>query len=74
VRKAQLEFDLEGEGENRTIAETYRELEQGLLAERRRAAVSLRNERVIDDQVLRHLERELDLEELRITPEDEEPL
>jgi CPA1 family monovalent cation:H+ antiporter len=74
LRKAQLEFDLEGEGENRTIAETYRELEQGLLAERRRAAVSLRNERVIDDQVLRHLERELDLEELRITPEDEEPL
>jgi hypothetical protein len=33
--------------------------------------VSLRNERVIDDEVLRRLERELDLEELRITPGDE---
>ncbi len=52
-------------------AETYRQLEQGILDARRHAAVSLRNERVIDDEVLRRLERELDLEELRITPEDE---
>jgi hypothetical protein len=41
-----------------------------LLAERRRAAVSLRDEGVIDDEVLRHLERELDLEELRIAPDE----
>jgi hypothetical protein len=41
------------------------------LAERRRAAVSLRNERVIDDEVLGRLERDLDLEELRIAPDEE---
>ena len=47
----------------------------GLCADFRlkRTAVSLRNERVIGDQVLLQLQRELDLEELRITPEDEEP-
>jgi Na+/H+ antiporter len=72
ARKAQLELDLYGEGQDRTSAKTYRSLEKGLLAERRRAAVSLRDERVIDDEVLRHLERELDLEELRITPDDEQ--
>jgi CPA1 family monovalent cation:H+ antiporter len=69
ARKAQLELDLYGEGQDRATAETYRRLEQGLLDERRRAAVSLRDERVIDDEALRRLERELDLEELRITPD-----
>lgn len=70
VRKAQLDLDLEGEGEMREAAKAYRELEQRLLAERRKTAVSLRNEGVVDDEVLRRLEHELDLEELRITPED----
>jgi hypothetical protein len=43
ARKAQLELDLDGQGQDRATAEIYRGLEQGLLAERRRAAVSLRN-------------------------------
>jgi CPA1 family monovalent cation:H+ antiporter len=73
TRKAQLELDLDGEGQDRATAETYRRLEQGLLDERRRAAVSLRDQRVIDDEVLRRLERELDLEEVRITPGEEPP-
>ena len=73
ARKAQLERDLDGEGQDRATAETYRRLEQGILAERRRVAVSLRNERTIDDEVLGRLERELDLEELRITPDEEAP-
>jgi CPA1 family monovalent cation:H+ antiporter len=73
ARKAQLELDLDGEGQDRATAETYRRLEQRLLAERRRAAVSLRDERVIDDEVLGRLERELDLEELRIAPDEEDP-
>jgi monovalent cation/hydrogen antiporter len=73
ARRAKLERDLDGEGQDRATAETYRRLEQGILAERRRAAVSLRNERTIDDEVLGRLERELDLEELRIAPEEEEP-
>jgi CPA1 family monovalent cation:H+ antiporter len=73
TRKAQLELDLDGEGQDRATAETYRRLEQGLLAEQRRAAVSLRDERVIDDAVLGRLERDLDLEELRIAPDEETP-
>jgi CPA1 family monovalent cation:H+ antiporter len=73
TRKAQLELALGGDGEGRAMATTYRELELGLLAQRRRTAVSLRDEGLIDDEVLRRIERELDLEELRITPEDEEP-
>jgi hypothetical protein len=36
---------------------------------RRRAAVSLRDQGVIDDEVLSRLERELDLEELRVAPD-----
>jgi CPA1 family monovalent cation:H+ antiporter len=64
---------LDGKGQDRATAETYRRLEQGLLAERRRAAVLLRDERVIDDEVLGRLERELDLEELRIAPDEEDP-
>jgi hypothetical protein len=73
ARKTQLELDLGGDGQDRASAETYRRLEQGLLAARRRAAVSLRDERVIDDDVLVRLERELDLEELRIAPDEDAP-
>jgi CPA1 family monovalent cation:H+ antiporter len=40
--------------------------EEELLKARREAVVRLRNEQVIDDEVLRHLEQELDLEEMRL--------
>ena len=69
VRKEQLELDLGGAGEDRAAAESYREVEQGVIAARRRAAVSLRDRGVIDDEVLARVERELDLEELRVTPD-----
>jgi CPA1 family monovalent cation:H+ antiporter len=68
-RKTQLELDLDGADEDRAKAEAYREVEQGVIAARRRAAVSLRDRGVIDDEVLGRLERELDLEELRVTPD-----
>jgi monovalent cation/hydrogen antiporter len=71
VRKEQLELDLEGGDEARAGAEAYREVEQGVITARRRAAVSLRDRGVIDDEVLSRVERELDLEELRVTPEEE---
>jgi CPA1 family monovalent cation:H+ antiporter len=69
VRKGQLELDLGGAGEARADAEAYREVEQGVIAARRRAAVSLRDQGVIDDEVLARVERELDLEELRVAPD-----
>jgi monovalent cation/hydrogen antiporter len=71
-RKAQLELDLGGDGKDRADAEAYREVEQGVIVVRRRTAVSLRDQGVIDDEVLARVERELDLEELRITPEGED--
>lgn len=71
ARKAQLELDLGGVGEDRADAEAYRDAEQGVIAARRRAAVSLRDRGVIDDEVLSRVERELDLEELRVTSDDE---
>jgi hypothetical protein len=71
VRKSQLELDLGGAGEDRVNAEAYRAVEQGVIAARRRAAVSLRDRGVIDDEVLVRVERELDLEELRVAPEED---
>jgi CPA1 family monovalent cation:H+ antiporter len=71
VRRTELELDLAAEGEDRAAAEAYRSLERELLAQRRRAAVGLRDEQVIDDEALRVIERELDLEEMRIAREEE---
>jgi hypothetical protein len=48
-----------------------RTLERELLGASRRAAVHLQRDQVIDDAVLRNLERELDLEEVRLA--DGEP-
>jgi CPA1 family monovalent cation:H+ antiporter len=44
----------------------HKRAEEELLRARREAVVHLRNEQVIDDEVLRHLEEELDLEEMRL--------
>jgi CPA1 family monovalent cation:H+ antiporter len=72
IRRTKIDVALGDEGEDRAKAEAYRALEMDLLCERRKAAVALRDESVIDDEVLRILERELDFEELRITREDED--
>jgi hypothetical protein len=48
-----------------------RSLERELLGARRRAGVRLQRDQVIDDAVLHELERELDLEEVRLV--DSEP-
>jgi len=45
--------------------------ERELLGARRRAAVYLQRDQIIDDAVLHELERELDLEEVRLA--DSEP-
>lgn len=58
--RTELELDPTADGEDRAAAEAYRSLERELLAQRRKAAVSLRDEQVIDDEVLHILERELD--------------
>ena len=47
-------------------ARHHQRAQQELLRARREAVVKLRNDDVIDDEVLRHLEQELDLEEMRL--------
>ena len=71
ARKARLELALDGAGDDRVDAEAYRHAEQGVIGARRRAAVSLRDRGVIDDEVLARVERELDLEELRVAPDED---
>jgi Na+/H+ antiporter len=44
----------------------HEEIQQGVIAAQRSAVIQLREERVINDQTLRAIERELDLEELRM--------
>ena len=54
----------DGAGHRESLQDKHAEEE--LLRARRRAVVRLRDEQVIDDEVLRHLEEELDLEEMRL--------
>jgi CPA1 family monovalent cation:H+ antiporter len=72
ARRTDFELDLAADGEDREAAEAYRRVEQELLAERRKAAVTLRNESTIDDETLRVIERELDFEELRLLRDEAE--
>ena len=68
VRRSALEMNL-ADGERSPAHEAsqqHQHAEEELLRARREAVVRLRNEQVIDDEVLRHLERELDLEEMRL--------
>jgi Na+/H+ antiporter len=66
VQRSELEMDLADPAHAHKYAELQKEAEKELLRTRRHAVVRLRNEDVIDDEVLRHLERELDLEEMRL--------
>jgi CPA1 family monovalent cation:H+ antiporter len=67
-RERELDQAIDGAGTRSGVVE--RQLERELLQSRRSAAVQLRRERVIDDAVLRDIERELDLEEVRLAYDD----
>jgi hypothetical protein len=51
-------------------AATMRRLQLELLNEERRAAIDLRDREVINDDVLRDIEHDIDLEELRVKEDD----
>jgi Na+/H+ antiporter len=63
-----FELDLAhgGDGPSHVESLQQKRAEEELLRARRAAVVRLRDEQVIDDEVLRHLEEELDLEEMRL--------
>ena len=69
--QGELEIALKVDDEGRRLGAMERTLERELLGARRRAAVHLQRDQVIDDAVLHELERELDLEEVRLA--DSEP-
>jgi hypothetical protein len=69
--QGELEIALKADDDGRRVGAMERSLERELLGARRRAAVHLQRDQVIDDGVLHELERELDLEEVRLA--DGEP-
>jgi CPA1 family monovalent cation:H+ antiporter len=68
AHRSALELALAGDSRtaNRADYLEQKRAEEEILRARRAAVVRLRNEQVIDDEVLRHLEQELDLEEMRL--------
>jgi CPA1 family monovalent cation:H+ antiporter len=68
AHRSALELALAGDSRtaNRADFLEQKRAEEEILRARRAAVVRLRNEQVIDDEVLRHLEQELDLEEMRL--------
>ena len=66
--RARLHHD--GEGRYEQHAAVTRRLHLELLSEERRAIINLRDREVINDDVLRNIERDIDLEELRVKGDD----
>jgi Na+/H+ antiporter len=69
VERSEQQIDLNDEADKK-VAELAREVERALIDARRRSVVQLQRDGVIDDAVLRMIERELDLEELALEDED----
>ena len=58
--------DHDDHGDHESDAEAYRRLQRELLAAERAAIIQLRNEGYINDEVLRRIEREIDLAAVRL--------
>jgi CPA1 family monovalent cation:H+ antiporter len=58
--------DPEETEERRQERQEHEEIQRGVIAAQRAAVIELRDQREINDQTLRQIERELDLEELRM--------
>ncbi|HEY1535617.1 MAG TPA: cation:proton antiporter, partial [Polyangiaceae bacterium] len=68
--QSELELALKVADQGRQLGELQRNLEREVLHARRSAAVQLQRDQMIDDAVLYELERELDLEEVRLGDTD----
>jgi CPA1 family monovalent cation:H+ antiporter len=66
ARHFQARLSPQPDGKHRRRAANYYRLRLELLDAARRAALDLRERDVINDEVLRHVERDIDLEELRL--------
>jgi CPA1 family monovalent cation:H+ antiporter len=70
VQRFQARLHHDGAGHYEEHAALMRRLRLELLNEERRAIIDLRDREVINDDVLRDIERDIDLEELRVKEDD----
>jgi len=70
IQRFQARLQHDGEGHYEEHAALMRRLQLELLNEERRAIIDLRDREVINDDVLRGIERDIDLEELRVKDDD----
>ncbi len=70
IQRFQARLQHDGEGHYEKHAALMRRLQLELLNEERRAIIDLRDREVINDDVLRDIERDIDLEELRVKEDD----
>lgn len=75
IRRFKARFDDDDDGAIDDRSNAYQHFQRELLEAQRDEIIRLRNERVINDEVLRRIERDLDLEETRleITSADRAP-
>lgn len=70
IQRFQARLRHDGKGHYEEHAALMRRLQLELLNEERRAIIDLRDREVINDDVLRDIERDIDLEELRVKEDD----
>jgi monovalent cation/hydrogen antiporter len=70
IQRFQARLRHDGEEHYEENAALMRRLQRELLNEERRAIIELRDREVINDDVLRDIERDIDLEELRLKEDD----
>ena len=66
IRRFRARFDEEADGVDDDRSYAYQVLQRSILVAQRDELIRLRNERFINDEVLRRIERELDLEDARL--------
>jgi NhaP-type Na+/H+ or K+/H+ antiporter len=66
IRQLEACDQSENDGSHRLFSSEYEHLQQEALDIERRTIIQLRNERVINDQALRRIQRDLDLAEARL--------
>ena len=66
LRQLDAGADSSADGESHPSAPLYQRLEQDALTVERRTIIQLRDEYVINDEVLRRIQRDLDLAEARL--------
>lgn len=70
IRRFRARLRNDGDGHYEENAALMRRIQLELLTEERRAIIDLRDREVINDDVLRDIERDIDLEELRVKEDD----